>query len=77
MFSRRPDLCHRGGTEDTELEKFEFRNSNSEILLCELCGHEKKLKNDEIRKIGINEIKCLQLLIFAKRDFFSRPAPLW
>jgi hypothetical protein len=38
---------------------------------CELCGHEKKFKNDQNCKIGLNEIKCLQLLIFAKRDFFS------
>ena len=45
--------------------------------LCELCGHEKKLKNDEIRKIGINKIKYLQVLILAKIDFFSRPVPLW
>lgn len=27
-------------------------------------------------KFCLNEIKYLQLLIFAKRDFFSRPAPL-
>ena len=44
--------------------------------LCELCGHEKKLKNDEIRKIGINKIKYLQVLILAKIDFFSRPVSL-
>ena len=41
-----------------------------------LRGHEKKFKNDQNRKIGLNEIKHLQLLIFAKTDFFSRPAPL-
>ena len=40
----RLDLCralirkriHRGGAESAELEKFELRNSNFEILLCEL-----------------------------------------
>jgi hypothetical protein len=37
------------------------------------CGHEKKFKNDQNCKFGLNEIKYLQLLIFAKRDFFSRP----
>ena len=45
--------------------------------LRDLCGHEKKLKNDEIRKIGINKIKYLQVLILAKIDFFSRPVSLW
>ena len=33
----------------------------------------KNPKNDEVRNIGINEIKYLQLLILAKIDFFSRP----
>jgi ferredoxin len=40
MFNRTTskDLStHRGGAEDAELEKFEFRNSNCEIFLCELC----------------------------------------
>ena len=41
---------------------------------CVLCGHEKKSKNHQNYKFGLNEIKYLQLLIFAKRDFFSRPA---
>jgi len=40
-----------------------------------LRGHEKKFKNDQNRKNGLNEIKHLQLLILAKTDFFSRPAP--
>jgi len=31
----------------------------------------KNPKNDEIRNIGINKIKYLQLLILAKIDFFS------
>jgi hypothetical protein len=44
--------------------------------LCVLCGHEKKSKNHQNCKLGLNEIKYLQLLIFAKRDFFSRPVPL-
>jgi hypothetical protein len=29
-------VAHRCGVEIAELEKFEFRNSNFEILLCEL-----------------------------------------
>jgi len=37
------------------------------------AGHEKKFKNHQNCKFGLNEIKYLQLLIFAKRDFFSRP----
>jgi hypothetical protein len=45
--------------------------------LCELGGHEKKFKNDENAKISLNEIEYLQVLIFAKIDFFSCPAPLW
>jgi hypothetical protein len=47
------------------------------ILRCHLhhrdAGREKKFKNHQNRKICLNEIKYLQLLIFAKRDFFSRP----
>jgi hypothetical protein len=35
------------------------------------AGHEKKFKNHQNCKFGLNEIKCLQLLIFTKRDFFS------
>ncbi len=38
-----------------------------------LRGHEKKSKNHQNYKFCLNEIKYLQLLIFAKRDFFSRP----
>jgi len=38
--------------------------------LCELCGHEKKSKNHQNCKFCLNEIKYLQLLNFAKRDFF-------
>ena len=34
------------------------------------CGREKKFKYDENRKIGFNEINCLQVLILAKIDFF-------
>jgi len=45
-------------------------------FLSVLCGREKKFKNHQNRKICPNEIKYLQLLILAKRDFFSRPAPL-
>ena len=45
------------------------------FLLRALSGHEKKFKNYQNCKFGVNEIKYLQLLIFAKRDFFSRPAP--
>ncbi len=29
-------MIHRRGAEGAELEKFESRNSNSEIFLCEL-----------------------------------------
>jgi len=36
-------------------------------------GHEKKSKNHQNCKFHLNEIKYLQRLIFAKRDFFSRP----
>jgi hypothetical protein len=36
--------------------------------LCGLCGHEKKFKKHQNCKFGINEIKYLQLLIFAKRE---------
>jgi hypothetical protein len=43
---------------------------------CELGGHEKKFKNDENAKINLNEIEYLQVLIFAKIDFFSCPASL-
>ncbi len=50
----------------------EFKDKN----LCDLCGHEKKSKNHQNCKFCLNEIKYLQLLIFAKRDFFSRPVPL-
>ena len=46
------------------------------LLLRVLRGHEKKSKNNQNCKFCLNEIKYLQLLIFAKRDFFSRPAPL-
>jgi len=45
------------------------------LPLSVLRGHEKKFENDQNRKIGLNEIKHLQLLILAKTDFFSRPAP--
>jgi len=45
-------------------------------ILCDLCGREKKSKIHPIPKICLNEIKYLQLLILAKRDFFSRPASL-
>jgi hypothetical protein len=41
-----------------------------------LCDHEKKSTNHQNCKFCLNEIKYLQLLIFAKRDFFSRPVPL-
>jgi hypothetical protein len=41
-----------------------------------LSGREKKFKNQQNRKICLNEIKYLQLLIFAKGDFFSCPASL-
>jgi len=44
-------------------------------LLGAFRGHEKKFKKHQNCKFGLNEIKYLQLLIFAKRDFFSRPAP--
>jgi hypothetical protein len=60
-------VAHRGGAGGNRLEE----------TLSELCGHEKKFKNDQIRKIGINEINDLQVLILAKIDFFSRPASLW
>ncbi len=48
-----------------------------ESNLCELCGHEKKSKNDKIRKIGINKFKYLQRRFLRETDFFSRPASLW
>jgi hypothetical protein len=46
-------------------------------LLRALRGYEKKFKIHQNCKFGLNEIKYLQLLIFAKRDFFSRPVSLW
>ena len=45
--------------------EFEMKN------LCVLCGHGKKSKNHKNCKFWANEIKYLQLMIFAKRDFFS------
>jgi hypothetical protein len=53
------------------------REASRTVEPCGLSGHEKKFKNQENRKICLNEIEYLQLLIFAKRDFFSRPASLW
>ena len=44
------------------------------LLLRVLRGHEKKFKNHQNCKFGVNEIEYLQLLIFAKMDYFSRPA---
>ena len=58
---------YRGGAEDSEFIQKD---------LCDLCGHEKKFKNHQNCNFGLNEIKCLQLLIFANRDFFSRPVSL-
>jgi hypothetical protein len=52
-------------------ENFLIKNS----LLRVLRGHEKKLKNQQNRKIRLNKINYLQLLIFEKRDFFSCSAP--
>jgi hypothetical protein len=52
-------------------EYFLIKNS----LLRALRGREKKFKNHQNCKFSLNEIKYLQLLIFPKRDFFSRPAP--
>jgi hypothetical protein len=43
-------------------------------LLGVLSGHEKKFQNDENVKISLNEIEYLQVLIFAKTNFFSCPA---
>jgi hypothetical protein len=54
-------MVHRGDTEDAE--------GDSKKNLCVLCGHEKKFKNHQNCNFGLNEIKYLQLLIFAKRDF--------
>jgi hypothetical protein len=54
--------------------KLRIRNPLS--YLCALSGREKKFKNDEILKNGINKIKNLQGSIPAKIDFFSRPASL-
>jgi hypothetical protein len=39
-----------------------------------VLGREKKFKNIKNCNFGLNEIRYLQLLIFAKRDFFSRPS---
>jgi hypothetical protein len=55
----------------SKLSKFDF------FQLSILSGHEKKFKNDQNCKFGLNKINYLQRLIFAKRDFFSRPATLW
>jgi len=40
-------------------------------LTTEAQDVRKNSKNDEIRNIGINKIKCLHVLILAKIDFFS------
>jgi len=52
-------------------EYFLIKNS----LLRALRGHEKKSKNNRIRKNGMNKINHLRVPIPAKIDFFSRPAP--
>ena len=66
-------MIHRRDTEFAEIGEFFTRNS----LLRVLRGDEKKFKNDEKAKISFNEIQYLQMLIFAKIDFFSCPAPPW
>jgi len=62
-------------TQSTQRVEF-LPNRETAELLCALCGREKKFKNLQNRKICLNEIKYLQLLILAKRDFFSRPVSL-
>ena len=52
-----------------------FKRTRTNFLRA-LRGREKKFKNDEILKNGINKIAHLQGSIFAKIDFLSRPAPL-
>jgi hypothetical protein len=64
---------HRRDAEDAEERAFDKHYSE----LCRLCGHEKKSKNHQNCNFGLNKIKYLQLRILAKRDFFSRPVPLW
>ncbi len=41
-----------------------------------LGGREKKFKNHQNYKFGLNEIKYLQRSFLRKRGFFSRPALL-
>jgi len=60
---------HRRGAENAEKERWKK-------TLCELCGHEKKSKNNKIRKNGMNKIDHLRVPIPAKIDFFSRPVSL-
>jgi hypothetical protein len=76
---------HRGSAKDGSATVFkaEARSAPRKDFLikkyfdlCELGGHEKKFKNDENAKINLNEIEYLQVLIFAKIDFFSCPASL-
>jgi hypothetical protein len=73
--------CNRGKQEENESEK---RFNHTERSAAEPqpnlektfyrrgSGREKKFKNNENSKISLNEIKYLQVLIFAKTNFFSR-----
>jgi hypothetical protein len=56
--------------------RYHARASDERTLSRYVGGHEKKFKNYQNRKICLNEIKCLHVLILVKRDFFSRPASL-
>jgi hypothetical protein len=58
-------IHRRRDTEYAEVGRF----FEQKLLLCALRGREKKFKNDQNRKIGVNEIKHLQLLILRKRIF--------
>ena len=59
---------HRVGAEDAESEKNIF--SAISVVM------RKNPKIIKIAKSYVKEIKYLQVLIFAKSDFFSRPVPL-
>src|SRR4029453_11519315 len=67
-------VIYRRGTENSRGTACRAATS---IPLRDLRGHEKKSKNHQNCNFGLNKIKYLQLRIFAKRDFFSRPASRW
>ena len=63
----------RGGSSTgSELKAVEeaCREASRTVEPCELCGHEKKFKNHQNRKICLNEIKILATAHFVEKGFF-------